>query len=468
MKTTRRDFIIKSGMAGLVPLLIPEELFSFNQPAIVTRRDVNQPNAANDLATYVRGVTLLKNLPANDARNWENLALIHVNFCPHGNWYFLPWHRAYLQCLEKIIRDVTATPTFALPYWDWTTNRSIPAPFWNGTLMDATREVTQVSKLPDESVGKAKVMDGIFKETVFELFGSFMPRNQNSIDPSWQRGRGTKSTLEHTPHDDVHVWISGNMGAMFSPRDPIFWLHHCNIDRVWADWNSRGRSNSNNAFWKTFVFRGNFVDPQSAKYDVTVGDMESTTALGYTYPNINPVAAEVIASSTDFMSMAFSRKFAFTQLTTATLQEDGLLSVPITKSAVAEANTLKLNTPKQRRILAIVKNVTPPADPNVRVRVFMNCPYLKPTTPADDAHYVGSLSFFAAAHVDHNQHGGGQAEGFSYVFDLTNTISKLNQAKAGIVAEQIDIQLIPVPLENNKAVAESAEIKFDGAEIVFL
>jgi tyrosinase len=46
-----------------------------------------------------------------------------------------------------------------------------------------------------------------------------------------------------------------------SPRDPIFWLHHCNIDRLWAEWNARGFRNTANAYWKDFQFRQNFVCP---------------------------------------------------------------------------------------------------------------------------------------------------------------------------------------------------------------
>ena len=42
--------------------------------------------------------------------------------------------------------------------------------------------------------------------------------------------------LEQQPHDHVHVDV-GAGGLMSDPRtaalDPIFWLHHANIDRLW-------------------------------------------------------------------------------------------------------------------------------------------------------------------------------------------------------------------------------------------
>jgi hypothetical protein len=37
-------------------------------------------------------------------------------------------------------------------------------------------------------------------------------------------------------HNRVHVWVGGNMLGCASPNDPVFWLHHCNIDRLWARW----------------------------------------------------------------------------------------------------------------------------------------------------------------------------------------------------------------------------------------
>jgi tyrosinase len=37
-------------------------------------------------------------------------------------------------------------------------------------------------------------------------------------------------------HNRVHVWVGGSMGPISSPNDPVFFLHHCNVDRLWALW----------------------------------------------------------------------------------------------------------------------------------------------------------------------------------------------------------------------------------------
>ena len=37
-------------------------------------------------------------------------------------------------------------------------------------------------------------------------------------------------------HNRVHRWVGGSMQPASSPNDPVFWLHHCNVDRLWAQW----------------------------------------------------------------------------------------------------------------------------------------------------------------------------------------------------------------------------------------
>jgi tyrosinase len=49
-----------------------------------------------------------------------------------------------------------------------------------------------------------------------------------------------KSKNESQMHNGVHVWVGGMMGSVPpAPNDPVFWLHHCNIDRIWALWQVR-------------------------------------------------------------------------------------------------------------------------------------------------------------------------------------------------------------------------------------
>ena len=74
-------------------------------------------------------------------RGWAVQAGIHTYRCQHGNWWFLPWHRAYLYYFERLIQDAIGDPTFALPYWDWTDSSqlTLPAPFRDPNSPRTTR-----------------------------------------------------------------------------------------------------------------------------------------------------------------------------------------------------------------------------------------------------------------------------------------------------------------------------------------
>ena len=88
------DFIVKNLMKFANIELCRGLIDSINNRPV--RQSATSAAAVTDLATYAAAVTAMQALPASDPRNWTKQAEIHQNFCPHGNWYFLPWHRAYL------------------------------------------------------------------------------------------------------------------------------------------------------------------------------------------------------------------------------------------------------------------------------------------------------------------------------------------------------------------------------------
>jgi len=101
--------------------------------------------------SYGKAVAAMKKLPTTDPRSWEGQAKIHQNFCAHNNWFFLPWHRAYLVAFERICRQLSGNPNFALPYWDWTANPQLPAGFASptiGAVPNPLYEVPPVSWTP--------------------------------------------------------------------------------------------------------------------------------------------------------------------------------------------------------------------------------------------------------------------------------------------------------------------------------
>src|SRR4029078_3468541 len=216
----------------------------------VTRRSIGSMSINDpDIQAYRRAVSAMKTLPSSDFKNWISQANIHANWCPHRNWYFLPWHRAYLTAFERICRILSGKSDFALPYWDWTSDRQIAKACSSGTpashpLNHPRPGFSDTDSLPDDMVG-TDVITNILASPDYESFGSGRPPGQNSTSSSWQRAAGTETELEFNPHDGVHGALNGDMGQVrLSPRDPIFWLHHCNIDRIWSLWTAKGGKNT--------------------------------------------------------------------------------------------------------------------------------------------------------------------------------------------------------------------------------
>ena len=409
------------------------------------------------LSAYRAAVQQMKSLPQSDPRNWTRQAQIHQNNCPHGNWYFLPWHRKYVLDFEQICRDLSGNPNFALPYWNWTQNNSIPGPFRQGTLLDTTRTANTV---PARFV-RQQVIDNVLRQTDFELFASTRPFGQNNTDQRWQRAEGAASLLERTPHDQVHVWIGGNMRTFMSPLDPIFWLHHCNIDRLWAEWNAPPRShpNTSSGLWRNFTLR---------PFNTLVGDLQSVTQLGYTYDTLAQPQLAVVSELPPLLERARDR-FELMEPRAASLEQAVSFEVqtpqsaiPLAAEAVSREDVAEDGAPK---VLAFVRGVEPPQDQQVTVNVFLNCPYLSAETPVSDPHYVGSFTFFGVHEHDAEGDHGDHDMKKSFAFDLTETVDRLRALEPDLES-QLTVQLMPVPFEGRDVAPE--EIRIEGVQIVYI
>lgn len=445
---------------------------------VVQRRSVSGM-ALNDpiLVSYRKAIAAMKALPTSDPRNWTRQAQIHLNFCPHRNWYFLPWHRAYLVAFERLCRQLSGNPTFALPYWDWTANPQLPAAFatptYNGQpnpLFNATRS-SQTVTIPANVAGPARIST-ILAENNFEVFASSRPTGQNSTAPSWQRANGVEGPLESGSHDQVHVRISGDMATFLSPLDPIFWLHHCNIDRLWDRWNNLGHANTTNNLWRTFAFNGQFVNPSGAAgttpYNTNVAGVLSITALGYRY--VVPLFNIVVARQLVAKQIDLGRPLQMAQLSVASMARiNTALDMPVPLAAAQSQSLLKAMQPlaftaadaaanrpvqAQSRVIATIRDIEPPKQGNADVRVFVNCPYLSADTPVEDRHYAGSFTFFG---VGHAEHGGTH----SYALDITDTVQKLRNS-GDDMSKQINVQLMPVAIPG---VAPAGEFKPGRVEV---
>ncbi|MER7226164.1 tyrosinase family protein [Streptomyces rubradiris] len=197
---------------------------------------------------------------------------------------FLPWHRQYLLELENALREVD--DSVALPYWDWTYDQSPDSPLWSpdfmggngrpgdrmvmdGPFAHANGWVIRTSALPvgqpalnghytvddrpyltrdigakTDRLPTAKELADTLALPVYDC----PPYNHESgSEPPYRSFRNHLEGYTRFPwepdtgklHSRGHRWTGGHMGYIASPNDPVFFLHHCFVDKCWAMWQER-------------------------------------------------------------------------------------------------------------------------------------------------------------------------------------------------------------------------------------
>src|SRR5262245_45369207 len=117
-RPTRRQFLAASSAAiAASTIRVPRALAA---PRFRRQNLADQKASASAVQSAKKAISAMLALPPTDPRNWYRIAMIHMLDCPHGNWWFVPWHRGYLGWLEQTCRKLSGDPDFALPYWDWT------------------------------------------------------------------------------------------------------------------------------------------------------------------------------------------------------------------------------------------------------------------------------------------------------------------------------------------------------------
>ncbi|KAK4219908.1 Di-copper centre-containing protein [Rhypophila decipiens] len=284
----------------------------------------------------------------NDVENVPG-APEEMGYCPHGELIFGTWHRPYLALFEQVLVShavnisnqyppnhapayKAAAQTLRLPFWDWATDPTVPSftgdanitvngptgpttirnplysyrfqnpvpSSWGGQLstyqetsrcMGTDGSVNNMTKsnLSMMTVGfklKTSVYDAFIRSTRFEDVACTDCGGPNFEDP----------------HSTVHTTVGcgGTMAdIVLSAFDPLFMLHHCNVDRLFAMWQAINYKDT--MFERTSTSYGQFGTPGGSKITRdsplkpfradpltfhTSDLVTNISTFGYTYPEI--------------------------------------------------------------------------------------------------------------------------------------------------------------------------------------
>ncbi|KAF3942432.1 Tyrosinase [Dactylella cylindrospora] len=207
-----------------------------------------------------------------------------VGYCTHHSVIFTTWHRPYLLLLEQTIyragasiansftgdartRYINALAQLRLPYWDWadpntqshlptvcmSTNIQVTQPDANGNPVGATIpnplnaytfRTSSISSFASpfntwRRTARQPDSNGNSRDSVADsaMQSGFSTRRRSTYNSFSRTGFNAFSNAVENVHDDVHVRVGGNGHMSYVPYsafDPIFWLHHVNVDRLTA------------------------------------------------------------------------------------------------------------------------------------------------------------------------------------------------------------------------------------------
>jgi tyrosinase len=248
---------------------------------------------------FLTAVILLKNRPAPGAPAgvsiYDQFVALHqaamavmppgappgqtINY---GHWGigFCAWHRQYLRVFERALQRMV--PGVTLPYWDWTDHAGASSRLFVDSFLGSLRTGAPAALADSAFRSELAAEDrpawwppeagpyllhpalaGTFGRTLHrgsegiawpppavldEFMAQYVVEGPDGEHPFWYFWIFLEAGLVRLPtgvfgvptHNTAHGFIGGHMSSpAVSPNDPVFWLHHANVDRLWANWQAR-------------------------------------------------------------------------------------------------------------------------------------------------------------------------------------------------------------------------------------
>ena len=461
------------------------------------RRDVWALSAdATDetLSWYAKAVQAMQALPITNPRSWRYQAAIHDyalgadplavpgeqlpseseqgrfwRQCQHNSWFFLPWHRMYLHHFETIVAAhvvaLGGPPGWALPYWNYSRDsmsRRLPPAFRQQVVAGAANPLFVADRSPLANAGQDfaedndVALESTLSATPFANSPFAAQPGFGGPQTAFNHGSGPIGMLEFVPHGLMHGAVAGDFGWMgafnTAALDPIFRLHHANIDRLWEVWLRRDPANQNpaQALWRTGVrFEFRAVDGNAVGMVST--DVLDTTAqpLDYSYEDVSdPLGVLESATAGSLESMA---KDSMPEMVGAThapiiLGDDSKhATIP---TALPPASQLESARPP--RIYLHIENLTSPRRAPA-YDVYLGVPAGADPKAHPDKR-AGRLSTFGLAEASASD-GPNAGSGLTQSLEVTRLVQRLRE-EPGWSESELGIAFVPVT--RGEATLESA------------
>ena len=420
------------------------------------RRNIYALSASEEgrktIEAYKRGVAAMMTRPLSDVTSWRFQAAIHrrdsnfpdefaalplelqgylspANMCQHSNPFFPAWHRVYLYYFERILRKACGEATFNLPYWNYTDST-------------AERALPEAFRTPDDEATNA-----LYRRRRASSInaGSQLPEDAVSTTAAFRETAAASfySSLELTPHGDVHVNVGGPGGLMSAfgtaALDPIFWLHHCNIDRLWSKWIREGH---------TDITTTSFLDQRYLFWDedknlvgLTVREILNTAAqLDYRYDDASGTEAGIVLAreaGSGVEGGQLPTELAATGSVVLGVEPVEVEAAPLVEAGGTQIFLTDPLSPTAKPVYLVLEGIRFEDSPGIAYRIFINHVKDQPYT-VDSPSYATMFSPFAPPE---------DPAGLTRRFDISGLLNR--QIASGMyTGGPLSVEIIPINAED--------------------
>ncbi|KGQ20218.1 Tyrosinase family protein [Lysobacter dokdonensis DS-58] len=486
--------------ASAMPLATWLSSNAFAQSLPLVRYDIASPQGLDMLTTYANAMRTMLAKPETDPTSWlwqwyshfvngattkaaELTRIFGTTVTPQSTlanemWntcqshagqntnHFLPWHRMFVFFFEQIIREVSGRPDFTLPYWDYTS----ADPLKRGIVP------LQFRLKLDPVFNVLYRADRTTLANTGQRIDKTQPTDQMDISATMACAAystvgtvlGFCRSIDSNIHGRIHVLVGNakNMGAVpYAARDPLFWVHHSNIDRLWESWNKNYAGVNPVSTWGNTQFV--FADRLGQRVTGRLKEFFDLGLLGYQYdqlvappppppppPETPPAAGQTTPKKKKTVAPSNAQRVAALMVSppervasSLKMAELGAANTRVTVQRLAAARQISpmlglVPATAPQRTYLVLKNLHTWKQPEVLYHV-----YLGPAkgNALNKNTYVGAINFFDAEFHDHGGHGAkldtALGENF-FSFDVTDLLRRFERGGA-VARNALQVTFVP-------------------------